>query len=377
MASDDLLLSRAPVFDREARTCGYEVRLGPRRAAVRARGAPAGFFAGLLADVTGSRTMYVEMTQGLLAHDLLDHLPCQHTVAVLPADSDESPPLLDACRVLKGSGYRIAIDIHCLGAPAGPLAEIADVIRIDFDSLLGEDRLRAVQEYGAPSRQVLATNVRTTRTFLEGREQGFALFQGGFHGRPANMLGDRRTLARDPAWLLLRESVRDPLDADRLRELLVENGVDEREAGGILESGVPEVILGSCLHRALARLARGKPLEVLVVSLARARLCSRIGRHLGDRTGERGLFLTGSLSCLDAVLDMPLDHALADLCVDPLVARGLDGHGAAGRVLELVLAHERGEWDRVSTLAARAGLELSALLREYRGAVRWADAVAA
>ena len=95
-------------------------------------------------------------------------------------------------------------------------------------------------------------------------------------------------------------------------------------------------------------LASGKPAELIVVALARARFAELLAPAIGLEDRSTDLFLTGLLSVVDALTDQSMEDALAPLALtadvrDALLARTTP----LGEALSFVLAWELGRWDDV------------------------------
>ena len=72
---------------------------------------------------------------------------------------------------------------------------------------------------------------------------------------------------------------------------------------------------------------------------------------------------------LDAILDQPMDQAIAGLQLPPGVRDALLGGTRAMRsILDAVIAHEQGEWDRSAQIAEEVGLRHQWSRRLCRGA---------
>ncbi len=130
---------------------------------------------------------------------------------------------------------------------------------------------------------------------------------------------------------------------------------------------------------ALADLNQGKPHELLVNCVVRARFAELLAAAAGLGHAAGDLFLTGMFSRLDAMLGRPLPELLEGLPLAESVCRCLlgprDGCDRQDRVWWLVVEHERGDWAAVSASAAALGIEAIALSAAYVEAVEWADAV--
>ena len=83
---------------------------------------------------------------------------------------------------------------------------------------------------------------------------------------------------------------------------------------------------------------------------------------------------------LDALLDRPLEDALADLGLAPPLDAVLRGKAPQDSVLDtiynLVRRYEVGDWEKVECLASRLGIPAELIGAAYQEALPWADEVA-
>lgn len=87
-----------------------------------------------------------------------------------------------------------------------------------------------------------------------------------------------------------------------------------------------------------------KPTELTRMAIIRAQMCENLGRAL-RLPNPRLHFTAGFFSVLDALLDCPIEEAIAEVPLVPEVADAvLHGSGVAGEVLRCVTAYERGDW---------------------------------
>jgi c-di-GMP-related signal transduction protein len=114
------------------------------------------------------------------------------------------PEVIAACCSLKEAGYLIALDDYVANDARAPLAEIADIIKVDLLLTTEAQREALVRQYGPWRCRMLAEKVETQTDFFRARDQGFVYFQGYFfrqpemlntHDMPANRLNYLRMLA--------------------------------------------------------------------------------------------------------------------------------------------------------------------------------------
>jgi EAL and modified HD-GYP domain-containing signal transduction protein len=115
----------------------------------------------------------------------------------------------------------------------------------------------------------------------------------------------------------------------------------------------------------------GKPHDLLVTALVRARMCEELARTIGREDTADIAFTTGLFSVMDALADAPLEEVLANLpLADEIVAALREGADVPGALLSAVVAYERGDAD-----AAEAALPAEApLAPTYLDALAWSEA---
>ena len=119
-------------------------------------------------------------------------------------------------------------------------------------------------------------------------------------------------------------------------------------------------------------LAEGKPDELMTVPLVRGRFCELLAPLAGMAAHANDLFLMGLLSVMDAILDQPLESILAELPVRSEIKEALQAHtGLYWQLLEMAMAHERADWEKVSALASEMGIKEEQVSSLYITAVDW------
>ena len=123
-------------------------------------------------------------------------------------------------------------------------------------------------------------------------------------------------------------------------------------------------------------LADGKPDELMTVPLVRGRFCELLAPLAGMPAHANDLFLMGLLSVMDAILDQPLDSILAELPVRAEIKDALQARtGLYWQLLEIAIAHERADWEKVSVLVSETGMKEEEVSTLYISAVDWSTAL--
>jgi EAL and modified HD-GYP domain-containing signal transduction protein len=127
---------------------------------------------------------------------------------------------------------------------------------------------------------------------------------------------------------------------------------------------------------AVGVLADGKPDELMTVPLVRGRFCELLAPRVGMADHSNDLFLLGLLSVMDAILDQPLTAILGELPVRQEVKDALLGlSGVYREILDVAIALERADWERVSALASSLGILEEEIPALHASAVDWSTAL--
>jgi c-di-GMP-related signal transduction protein len=342
VVAEPVFLARQPIFDREGRVRGYEMLFRD------------GIESTLLGDgdrldgfewstLTRGRDAWINCTRDVLLSGWYEALPPEHTVVELLEDVEPDGAVVAACRRLKEAGYRLALDDFWWRPEMAPLVELADIVKVDVLASEEAEVGRLIDRLRRQDLHLLAEKVETHALWQRAQELGYELFQGFFYRSPQ---GQRALTDEERRWIAWLRDLRD-------------EGADVRRWGTLV---------------AVARLARGKPRELLRTALVRARMNERLGS--GGETLAHTRFVTGLLSVLDAALDRPLAE-VADLLELPTEVRHglLEGRGPLGPSLTAVLAYENTDWAALAEACHAAGVPETGALTAYRQALSWAETV--
>jgi EAL and modified HD-GYP domain-containing signal transduction protein len=111
-----------------------------------------------------------------------------------------------------------------------------------------------------------------------------------------------------------------------------------------------------------------KPRELMIMALVRARMCELLGGSRPDL--QRESFLSaGLLSVLDALLDCPMEQAVAELpLANDIKAALIHRAGPIGQALRCAIAYECADWDNVQFY----GMSPAPIRENYMEALSWA-----
>jgi len=385
----EVFVARQPIFTRTLEVAGYELLFRGGEAS-RARVAdPEGATASVVLNsfteiglerLVGPKPAWVNVSREFVLSGLARTLPPSVVGLEILEDELLDERFVHALIELKRQGYRLALDDFEYTVSAERLLGLVDVIKLDLLAM-GRDRMSRevarLRPYGAT---LLAEKVETHEDHAWCVELGCDLFQGFFFCRP-ELLHNRGIAANRAAMLEVVAALQDPtvqltqlerkISRDVALSFRLLRYINSAFFGlrfEISSIGQALALLGVENLRRWATLTvlatvEGKPPELTVTALVRARFCELAGEQLpGPRPGE--LFTLGLFSVIDALMDAPIDDVIALIpfprdMSEALVSRA----GDKGRLLDCVSALEMGNFDRAQRLVRGAGdLYLEALM---------------
>jgi c-di-GMP-related signal transduction protein len=402
----DALVDRQAIFDRERRVHGYELLFRSEAGQNEFDGTEAGLATRQvlansllvigLDNLVGAKKAFVNFGRGPLLQGWHASLPHASTVIELLETVEPDDEVLEACRNLRAAGYQIALDDFVFRPGCERLLEVADLVKIEIQSLPRPEQKLLVRSCRARGLQTLAEKVETHEEFEWARQSGYDFFQGYFFARPVMVRGRQIPAAKVHCLRLLQEAQSPELDFERLEKLILEDVSLSYQLLRYVNS--PMFALTSRIRSirqalvffgenelrkwialaTLARTAEDKPGELIRHSLVRARFCESVARMV-DKSLEQFAFLTGLFSLLDALIDRPLEETLSGMCLAPEIIAVLSGQAPAGDLLagvyQLARAYEVADWLRVEEIAQQLGIPVSSLGEAYCAAAGWAGQV--
>src|SRR4051794_636652 len=390
----EVLFARQPILDLQGRLAGYELlyrgegQESPHASTSRVA-ASALSDLGLRAATGGAPAFLNVTTEFLLAMDPLPFGP-EGVVLEIAADRVPDEPLLERLGRLRQHGYMLALDGYAGQPAAEPLLDSVALAKIDANNNGPVQLAGLVARLRGRGIRPVANGVDAHTDHDRCADAGFELFQGDFVCRPREVVGHNVPTASIGALRVAAGISAGDAGIDELEKAIaLDPGLSLRllrfvnSAAFSLRHQINSVrqaivLLGPRTVRQWAMLLLLSGIDerrgpLLVTALSRGRTCEAIARRLGADDAD-AYFFTGMLSIVDALLDKPMDQAVADLPLsEDVVAALVDRAGGKGRTLKMAEACERGAWDE----AALPSLDAAELAVLHVEAITWADGTAA
>ena len=341
--------------------------------------------------LTGGRRAFVNFTRNLLINDYAKVLPSDQVVIEILESVTPDEQVVAACRDLRARGYMLALDDFALNVKHKPLLGLIDIVKIDFRQTTVPSRQDLMRTYGNRKVTFLAEKVETRSQYEQGRKLGCSLFQGFFFGKP-EILSSREIPAHQHNYYHLLQAIHQPQpNLAELEDIIKHESALSYKLLRYLNSAAfafrmeirsirhALALLGLNEVRkwvsvvALAGVAKGRPSELVITSMVRARFAELLAPEAGLKKRAPEFFLMGLLSMMDAILGRPLANILAEIPVTADVKSALlTGSSPLYPIYEFIQAYERGDWNEIMRRAEALRLSESKVTEAYLDAADWA-----
>ena len=338
------------------------------------------------------RLAFISCNRDVLLDRSLAFLSPGQAVAEIERAVAVDDAVIDACSELKNAGYRIALDDFTSDDARQPLMQFADYLKVD----LSQSNWQKAAEVAGPDHwnhaNLLATHVESREQFNFARRAGFQFFQGHFFQKPET-LRTRSAPVNQVIYLRLLQAVMEPeLDRVVIEELIKRDPTLYFRLLRFLNSAIIGVrgevrtlshafaLMGDnelrrwCRLASIFEMSRGRPGELLLTALIRARFAELLGERVEHQ--EADLFLVALLSLMDAILEIPMSAVIEGLALDEDSTKLLlENDGRLRPIYELVTAVETGDWVRVVQSCRELDVAEDFAAACYAKAITWAQSL--
>lgn len=295
--------------------------------------------------------------------------------------------IVSILRELSALGYIIALDDFVFTDDWRPLVEFADIVKLDVLQRDRAETRQIIEKLKPYKTKLLAEKVENRTQFQHMLDLGCDYFQGFFLSKP-NIVEGRRIGVNHAAAIRLLGIINKPeLEIAELNQMISQDVSLSFKLLHYINSAffaLPrkiEPIKHAITYLGLNEIKRwsniltlaslsSKPKALMQTALIRGKMCERLASLLNK--DPEHYFLIGMLSCVDGILDIPMEYALAQL---PLTLDVSDAilykRGLAGEVLSYVLDYE--QWSPPS--ATFNHLNCEQINNAYLDSINWAQNV--
>ncbi|MBA3004062.1 MAG: HDOD domain-containing protein [Desulfurivibrio sp.] len=347
-----------------------------------------------IATITEGKKAFINFSEEMLLKGYPSLFPKEIAVVEVLETVGATPEVVQACEDLVEAGYVLALDDFLYEDRFLPLIKLARIIKFDIRQMSFAELERQAKVVSRYNVKLLAEKIETNEEFEAIKKLGFDLFQGYFFSHPQIVEGRdipgsklhylqvlKVIQDEDYDFAELAKFVsRDVSLAYKLLKYANSAYFSRRQKVESVEMAV--AMLGQITLRKwlslmmLSYLADDKPSELLRLSAFRGTFCELIADQLLDRRKEAGMFhTTGMFSLLPAMLDKAMADILPELALPEGIQEALLSEVATplSRTLILVMAYERGDWEKTIILAKKLNLNHDSLPLLYEQALEIAQ----
>lgn len=345
----------------------------------------------------GSKLTFLGVSPDILLNPLVEQLPKDKVVLALHSGGEQDPALVSRAEELARQGLVLALDDDPDTASPSPLLVACRYVRLDttlYDVMALAERVAQLQRGPGYDHQLVATQVDTLEAYETCEKLGFELFQGYYFtqlepSKPSRMDANvmrvmdllNKVIERAEIPVLEETFKLDPALSYKLLRYINSPAIGLRTT--INSIGHALTLLGyDQTYRWLTLLlfssvrATARNQALLRNALARAHFTEALGREHVEPAQRGGLFITGVFSLLDALLNVPMSQALANLNLPETVANALvHDDGPYAPYLGLATACERFDQETIAALAADIGLDAESVNLAHVNALIWSESV--
>ncbi len=339
----------------------------------------------------GKRALINFSEQGLLDR-VPTLLPPNDIVIEVLEDVKPTDEVYQACRELFHKGYRMALDDFSYHRDWERFINFTRLLKFDISNTPLKDIAPLVEKFKQrKGLKLLAEKVETQEDFRLAKEMGFDFFQGYFFCKPEMIEANDIEAQHAMTLIIYNEVLKPSLNYTKLAHyfeqdvslsykllrftnsgLFVLREPIESIKQALIYLGEEQARKFICLI-ATAQLNNNKPVEIVRMSIIRARFSEQIVKHVAPQWADSA-FMVGLFSMIDALLDTPMESLLNKLPLSDEIKAALIGEKSVLLfTLELVKAYEAGSWWAISNKANTVGITQDLLPEMHKNATLWSE----
>lgn len=399
----DIFVARQPVFTSDKKIFGYELlfRLSLDNVFPDIDGSAATsgvlsntFFSFGLNDILGGKPGLINFTRDLLLKQTPLLFPKEHIIIEILEDIEPESEIIDALKVLKSKGFRIALDDFVYDRKFSEMIQLCDMIKFDIMATPLDTLEPVLKSLKGELKHItlLCEKVETYKEFEQAKAMGFELFQGYFFSKPevisykglsANQLTNLKLLnevsKQEPSLDAIENMIKNDVAISFKLLTFINSAYFKRRTAvdtikdAITCMGLEElkkfinVVVVSAMNP-------DKPNELIRTSVIKARMCEHCAHVIKTRYSPAELFTVGLFSTMDAILDMPMENILEKIALSEKIKDALLGKDHIFRQLnDLIISFKHGRWDHARFQADKDSQLVQNLPTFYMDALKLAD----
>lgn len=350
-------------------------------------------------NVIGKRRGFIKVDAKLLMNDAICMLPKKHVVLEILRSVEINDEIIQRCLFLKQKGYQLALsNIVQLDHRFERIMPLINIVKINITALNQNNLLNLMKKLKRWPVLLLAEKVENKEMARNCIAMNFQMLQGFYFAKPEIISGKRIDPSKLSLLKLLLLVVKDGEVTAIENELKYQPGLSYNLLRMVnsAASGLPSTI--NSIKRAIMIIGRkqlqrwiqillyaakqrdgGASDALMQTATVRGRLLETIA--IADRPHDKNhqdrAFMVGVLSLLDTLLGIEMSELVSTLSIQKDMGEALlTRRGYLGHQLELIEAHEKGEYETVSWILSEMGfINMDEFLKMELEATAWANRI--
>lgn len=350
--------------------------------------------------LSAGKPCFINFTEKLLEHKLPSFFLPRDIIVEILENVEITKEVVAFCKELHEMDYKIALDDFVFQNENPYFLEVLqyiDIIKVDYLHTPISMRRQIESLKSTYNITLLAEKVETREQFNEAKENGYSYFQGYFFSKPVIMASYDVPTSFLSYYQIMNEFAAEETEISVISRLIEQdislsykllkliNSPAFRPKHPIQSIKQAIILLGmrevqKWIYVLAIREQEGfnKQLskEVLKLSLTRAKLCEILSVHFDKKARKESYFLTGMLSLLETILNVPMEIIIHKLSLaEPIHAALCGKQNDMKAVLDLAITVERADWELIENHSSALNISMSNLFKAYTEACRWTEEI--
>ena len=342
-----------------------------------------------LEDIGNDLCYFISYSNQLLNPAVVKTLPRDKFVVQMPIPAEQGKRDMRAFQSLRKNGYKLALTGLFSTKIIPDSIKFADYCKFNSSDTNLTMQKRMIEKY--PKVKFIASKVDTPSEFETAKDAGFKLFQGFFFSQQTQVKKTKEISPMKVNYfrLLKLSSTDDYMDFREISSIISADVALTYKLLRILNSAAVGLRNVSSISMAVAYLGeenlkkwiavlalRGitedKPLELVRLSLIRARFGELLAPHSRIKRNPKEVFMVGLLSLLHIALEMTKEQLLEELPVaDDIRDSLLTKTGVYSDLLKFYENYEYANWEEISRFVEENQMDSQIVNDSYILAVKW------
>ncbi|NLZ35459.1 MAG: HDOD domain-containing protein [Clostridiales bacterium] len=345
-------------------------------------------------NLTNNKIGFVNFPEKLINKNIATLLPKDKVVIEILENVNPTEEVIKNLNNLKKQGYSLALDDVENEEDIKKFVNLVDFVKVDFLLSTKEARIKIAELCKKHNIKMLAEKIENLEALNEAKELGFRYFQGYYYSKPSIFLGKDIKIKNSSIFLILAELIKEDSNFEKIENMIKRDVALTYKFFKFINSSYFNFIEKiSSIKEAIMLIGKEelmKWLSVLSVielssngndehtsnTVIRAKFCERIA-ELIEYEKKEDAFLVGLFSNLHLMMDKDLKNLLKDLPINNNIKEALLGEESILRnILNLVLAYEKVEEDKIKKLCNIIGVDEGKLWDLYFYSLDWSKKIA-